>query len=64
MIKPETIELIVFFAQIIGVYFILGSSIYNLAQSENNRDLWISLLSSSLGYLLPTPGIKNVYNDS
>ena len=52
---------IVFFSQIIPVYFMVGFSIYITAGNQNTK-LWITLLSSCLGYLLPSPGIKRKKN--
>ena len=51
---------IVFFCQVLIVYTVVVTSIYNLTKGagENNK-LWTALLSSSLGYLLPNPTIKN-----
>ena len=60
MLKPEINELILFIAQVLAVYIVIAISLYNLTQTTDNRDLWISLLSSSIGYLLPSPMIKDV----
>ena len=49
---------IVFFAQIILLYVVIITSLYNLTRAGENRELWITLLSSSVGYLLPNPQIK------
>lgn len=49
---------IVFFSQIIVVYFIIGASIYNLSIENDRPVLWTSLLSSSIGYILPNPALK------
>ena len=53
---------IVFFSQIIAIYFVVGFSIYNITTGNENINLWISLLSSCLGYLLPSPVIKRRKN--
>ena len=53
---------IVFFSQIIAIYFVVGFSIYNIIAGNQNINLWISLLSSCLGYLLPSPVIKRRKN--
>ena len=48
---------IVFFCQIIILYTVIIVSIYNLTR-EKETNLWISLLSSCLGYILPAPKLK------
>ena len=53
---------IVFFSQIIAIYFVVGFSIYNITAGNQNVNLWISLLSSCSGYLLPSPVIKRRKN--
>ena len=50
---------IVFFAQILILYTVIVTSIYNLSRKDNeDKNLWTTLLSSSIGYLLPNPKIK------
>ena len=33
-------------------------SIYHLSIQSPNQDLWLILLSSAFGYILPSPGLK------
>ena len=49
---------IVYFCQIIIVYVIIITSIINLSLQNGISELWISLLSSSIGYVLPSPKLK------
>ena len=50
---------IVFFSQVIILYTVILTSIYNLTRGNSEQsNLWTSLLSGSLGYLLPNPTIK------
>ena len=49
---------IVFFVQVILVYAVVIVSIANLTYGRSDDKLWISLLSSSLGYLLPNPNLN------
>lgn len=49
---------IVFFTQIIVVYLVIITCIANLTLGNNPHDLWISLLASSLGYILPSPTMR------
>ena len=50
---------IVFLTQVLGVYAVAIASIYNLMFNEkrSDRELWIALLSSALGYMLPGPAL-------
>ena len=54
-LSQSTSDIILFVAQVIAVYIIISISLYNLTQTIENKELWISLLSSSVGYLLPSP---------
>ena len=49
---------IIFFTQVIILYAVILTSIYNLTTKQGDSNLWTALLSSSLGYLLPSPTIK------
>ena len=49
---------IVFFVQVIIVYIVVLVSIVNLSIGRQGDKLWIALLSSSIGYLLPNPSLK------
>ena len=49
---------IVFFCQVIILYTVIITSIFNLTKGNGDSNLWTALLSSSLGYLLPHPTIK------
>lgn len=46
---------IIFFTQVILIYVVVITCIVNLAYGNEPRELWISLLGSSIGYILPTP---------
>ena len=49
---------IVFFCQVVVLYTVIVVSIYNLTKTDANSNLWMALLSSCLGYLLPNPPMK------
>lgn len=49
---------IVYFSQILIIYAVIICSIFNLTRGDHLTNVWITLLSSSLGYLLPNPVIK------
>ena len=50
---------IVFVCQMIVIYVVIGVSLFILTRGTDAADkqLWIALLSSCLGYLLPNPRI-------
>ena len=47
-----------FWTQIVLVYLIIIVSITHLSLRSPDRELWLILLSSSIGYILPSPGLK------
>ena len=49
----------VFISQVILIYMVVITCIFNLSLTSENSNLWTALLSSSIGYLLPNPSIKN-----
>jgi len=49
---------IVFLAQILLLYTVAITALVNLTLNTPHRELWIILLSSTLGYILPNPKIK------
>ena len=50
---------VVFFSQIIILYVVIIACIVNLSISHPLSELWVGLLSSSIGFLLPNPTIKD-----
>ena len=50
---------VVFFSQIIIVYIVIITSIVNLSIGRTDSSLWVALLSSSIGYILPNPTVKS-----
>ena len=49
---------IVYFCQMIEVYVIIVTSLVNLSLQNGKNELWITLLSSAIGYALPSPTLK------
>ncbi len=45
---------IVFFFQMTLIYIVVSVSVYQLCQDSGPKHLWVALLSSCLGYALPT----------
>ena len=58
-LSSNTTDLIVFLAQVAAVYTVIIISLFNLTQGADDKELWVSLLSSSVGYLLPAPILTN-----
>lgn len=50
----------VFISQVVIVYLVIISCIVNLSLQIEPRDLWVALLSSCLGYILPSPSLTRV----
>jgi len=51
-------EEIVYFSQVILIYIIAVTCIVNLSLGLANSNLWSSLLSGALGYILPAPQLN------
>lgn len=49
---------VTYWTQIVLVYGIVIASIAHLSLQSPDKELWLVLLSSSLGYILPSPGLK------
>lgn len=49
---------VVYFSQIIIIYIMIITCIINLSIQNGDSNLWTALLSSCLGYILPSPKIK------
>lgn len=54
---------IVYFSQVIVIYVIIVTCILNLSLKNGDSNLWTALLSSCLGYILPSPKIKTPSRD-
>lgn len=52
--KPE----VVYFSQIIILYIVITVCLVNLCIQNGKSELWCSLLSAAIGYMLPNPSIK------
>ena len=48
---------IVFFCQMILIYVVVAVSLFNLTREHGPDNLWVALLGSCLGYVLPNPSI-------
>lgn len=50
---------IVFFCQVVLIYIVIVTCIINLSLQNEPHDLWLSLLSSTIGLVLPNPSIPH-----
>ena len=50
---------VVYFTQVIIVYVVIITCLVNLSVGIGESNLWIALLGSSLGYILPQPSMGN-----
>lgn len=51
---------IVYFCQMLLIYVVVGVSLFNLSRGHGTDNLWVALLGSCLGYVLPNPSIDPV----
>jgi hypothetical protein len=49
---------VVFIAQIITVLIIVITAALKLSLSDEDSSIWLVLLSSAVGFILPTPALK------
>jgi len=50
--------LILFCVQVALIFVVVCASIINLTFEYGNKDLWIMVLTASLGYIMPNPKLK------
>lgn len=59
---------VVFICQMLIIYIVIAVSLFNLTRGHPSESLWITLLSASLGYALPSPTLdtshKHVLHDT
>jgi hypothetical protein len=53
--KPE----IIFFSQVVLIYMVVITSLINVSIANGDTTVWISLLCSCLGYMLPNPSLPS-----
>lgn len=51
---------VIFISQVVMVYIIICVSLFNLSMGNTNQ-VWLVLLSSCVGYLLPPPQLERSY---
>ncbi len=48
----------VYITQMIVAIAIVAAAIINLSIKDTNTELWLSLLCSTIGYVMPSPSLK------
>ena len=56
--RPTQRSKIEFVFQVVILYFVIGFCLLNLTLGAEQQNLWTALLASSLGYILPSPTLK------
>lgn len=54
-LKPDVI---IFGAQVLLLFIVVITSLVNLSLERGNTNLWTMILTSCLGYMLPSPSLK------
>lgn len=52
-------EFILFISQILVVFIVIAVSLVNISLNIGPQKLWITILCSSIGYILPNPKFKS-----
>jgi hypothetical protein len=53
-------DVILFSVQVVSIFVVVCVSLANLTLYEKNIELWIMMITSILGYLMPNPKFKRV----
>lgn len=62
IVKKDISIKVIFAAQIGIIYLVVLASLINLSLKIGNSNLWVALLASSLGYILPAPTLQTHTN--
>ena len=49
---------VVYITQMLIILGVVIASIVNLSITNDNKEMWISLLCSTIGYILPSPKLR------
>lgn len=49
---------VTYVVQVLTVFTIVVASLIQLSLGSTDKELWLVLLSTSVGYILPSPGLK------
>ena len=58
MFKKLKAEIVLFAVQVTVIFIVICTCLVNLKIGNGNKILWTVILSSSIGYILPNPRIK------
>lgn len=53
-------DVILFAAQIILIFIVVFFALYNITVGSPNENVWLMILSASMGYMMPNPKIKGI----
>ena len=53
-------SIIVYITQMLVILGVVIASIVNLSRQQENKEMWISLLCSTIGYVLPAPKLNKI----
>ena len=53
-------DIILFAAQIILIFIVVFFALYNITVGSTNENVWLMILSASMGYMMPNPKIKGI----
>lgn len=60
-VKPAMrADVILFAAQIILIFIVVFFALYNITAGSTNENVWLMILSASMGYMMPNPKIKGI----
>lgn len=62
--NPPSQKQVIYYCQVIAIYIIVIACLVNLSVGSNNDTVWASMLSASIGYLLPSPKFKKSKDDA
>lgn len=51
-------SVVVFMIQAVTVLVVVVGAVINLSVNNADRELWLVLLSTALGYIMPAPGLR------
>ena len=51
-------SMVIYIIQVVAIFIIIIVAVCNLSLKEKDKEMWITLLCSSMGYLLPNPSMK------
>lgn len=58
-VVPMKAKLILYISQIVAIFIVIIAAVVNLSIGNSNKLMWASLLSSTLGYVLPNPKLPS-----